>query len=85
MKVKSIDIVENAQALEILRLFSFLRTDENQSDIVNSIWRELKKDNVNIQVQHYNYRLHLAKNNQNVDQTQVIFDELLKDGIKPDA
>lgn len=85
MKVKSVKKVESSQALEILRLCSFLRIDENQSDIVNSIWNELKKEKANFQIQHYNCILLLARNNPDIEQLQVIFDELLKDGIKLDA
>ncbi|XP_055312803.1 leucine-rich PPR motif-containing protein, mitochondrial-like [Sitodiplosis mosellana] len=77
--------VDSAQALEILRMCSFVHPDEVRNDIVKGIWKELKKQNPDFQVQHYNYLLQIARNKQDVKYAQQIFDDLIKDDIKPNA
>ena len=77
--------VDNAQALEILRICSFVRSDENHSGISEAIWKELKKENADFQVHHYNCLLQIARDNNDVKRAQKIFDEMVNDGIKPNA
>lgn len=77
--------VNSAQALEILRLCSFAHSDQNLKNVVYNIWNELKKENDEFQVQHYNYILNFARDRQDVERAQAIFDELIKDGVKPNV
>lgn len=77
--------VDSAQALEILRICSFVRSGENHSGIADAIWRELKKENADFQVQHYNCLLQIAQEKHDVTRAQKIFDEMVTDGIKPNA
>lgn len=83
-KLKS-QTVDSTQALEILRLCSFGRTIHFQGNIVNGIWNELKKENKDFQVQHYNCMLHFGRNRGNFKLVQTIFDGMIEDGIKPNA
>lgn len=77
--------VDSTVALEILRCCSYALTDENQSDIVNSIWMELRKDKNDFRIQHYNLYLKFASDKRNAQGAQDAFDEMVKADIKPDA
>lgn len=77
--------VNSAQALEILRLCSFTHADQNLKNVVYNIWEELKKENGEFQAQHYNYILSFARDTQDLERAQAIFDELIRDGVKPNA
>lgn len=77
--------MDSAQALEILRCCSYARTDDNKSTLVNNIWEELKKQNNQFQIQHYNCMLQLASDKADAKRVQEIFDEMGKADIKPNA
>lgn len=76
------------QALNILQLCSFGRTDLSVREVVKTIWHELHSDNTNaleFHTEHYNYMLKFGSERQDVNYTQGIFDELIGDGIEPNA
>ena len=73
------------QALDILSCCSYTRHDDNQSAIVKNIWKELKNQNENFQIQHYNRILGYARDKADVKLAEEIFEEIGKNGIKPDA
>lgn len=77
------------QALNILKLCSFGRTDQNVTEIVKSVWHELHSaDNMDaheFDTQHYNYVLKFASDRQDVSYTQAIFDQMIADGNEPNA
>lgn len=77
--------VDSTQALEILKCCSFARIDQNQINLVNTIWDELKKQNNQFQIQHYNCLLQFARDKANTKMAQKIFDEMAEVNIKPDA
>lgn len=77
--------VNSTEALEILQCCTFARTDHNQRQIVDEIWKELKKQNNEYQVQHYNCLLQFARDKQDAEYVQTIFDEMIEDGITPNA
>lgn len=74
-----------AQALNILQLCSFGRTDLSVREIVKNVWHELHSDAHEFHTEHYNYLLKFASEQQDVNYTQAIFDELIGDGIEPNA
>lgn len=73
------------QALEILNCCSFARLDENQNSVVKNIWNELKNQNENFRIQHYNRILFFARDRADVKLAEEIFNEIEKNGITPDA
>lgn len=73
------------QALEILSCCSYARLDENQNTVVKNIWKELKNQNENLQIQHYNRILFFARDRADVKLAEEILDEIQKNEIKPDA
>lgn len=77
--------VSNEQALDILRFCSFGRLDQNLSETVKSIWYALEKHGHELNIQHYNYLLQFASEKQDTILTQSIFDELIADGLEPNA
>lgn len=77
--------VSDQQALDIIQLCTFGRTDQNVSETVKSIWNELKKHEHDFDTQHYNHLLRFASEREDVALTQAVFDEMFADGIKPDA
>lgn len=77
--------VDNTQALEILRCCTYARVDQNQSDVINNIWNELKKNDNQFQIQHYNCMLQFARDKANVKRVQEIFDEMVNANVKPNA
>lgn len=77
--------VDSVQALEILRCCSYARLEQNQTNLVNSIWNELKKQNNQFQIQHYNCLLQFARDKANTKLAQQVFDEMAEADIKPDA
>lgn len=77
--------VNSEEALEILKCCACASTKENLSAIVNDIWIELKNENTEFQVQHYNYMLRFAKDKQDTQRAQEIFNEMQQNGIKPDS
>lgn len=77
--------VDSTQALEILRCCSYARIDQNQSDVINNIWNELKKHDNQFQIQHYNCMLQYARDTANLKYVQQIFDEMVNANIKPNA
>lgn len=81
LKTRPADSVE---ALELLRCCTQARTGPNQTDIVHDIWKELKRHN-RFQIEHYSYLLQFAKDKRNTQLAQEIFDEMIKDGIRPDG
>lgn len=75
------------QALNILRLCSFGRTDLSVCAVVKKIWHELQ-DIMNadeIHTQHYNYLLKFASERQDMKDTQAIFDEMIANGNEPNT
>lgn len=77
--------LDSVQALDILTFCSYARTEQDQTGISKSIWETMKKQNTPFQVQHYNRFMQLASHKKNPTLAQEIFDELIKDGIKPDV
>lgn len=75
----------STQTLEILRYCTHAITEQNQCDIVNDIWNELKKCNNEFQIEHYNHMLRFAADKIDVKRAEEIFDEMIKNGIVPDA
>lgn len=77
------------QALNILKLCSFGRTDPNVTEIVKSIWQELQSTDImnahEFDTQHYNYVLKFASDRRDVNYTQAIFDQIIADGNEPNA
>lgn len=73
------------QALDILRLCSFSRINQNLNDNITTIWHELEKNGHEFHTEHYNYLLRFASERQDVTQTQKIFDEMITNGNTPDA
>lgn len=49
------------------------------------IWHELEKHGHEFHTEHYKYLLQFASVGQNVTQTQTIFDEMIANGIEPNA
>lgn len=73
------------EALEILSCCSFARLDEHQASVVKSIWNELKNQNQDLQIQHYNRMLFFARDRSNIKLAEEIWDEIKNKGLKPDA
>lgn len=74
------------QALEILRCCSYARFDkENAEKIIEKIWNILKSQNDNFEIQHYNCILNVARNQADIKLAEETFDEIEKNGIKPDV
>lgn len=73
------------QALEILSCCTFARLGENQTPVVENIWKELKTQNDDLKIQHYNCVLSFARDKANIELAEDIFNEMQKNGIKPDA
>lgn len=74
------------QVLNILRLCSFGCINQNVSDLVKSIWHELHSKNAHqFQTQHYNFLLKFAGDQQDVNFTQAIFNEMIANGIEPNV
>lgn len=77
------------QALSILQLCSFGRTDQNVTEMVKSIWYELHSTDImnahEFHTQHYNYVLKFASDRHDVNYTQAIFDRMIADGSEPNA
>lgn len=74
------------EVLDILRLCSFGRTDQDVVRIVKDIWHKLRAGNTiggEFGVQHYNYLLKFSSDCLDVGHTQAIFDEMVVDGIVP--
>lgn len=75
--------VSSQQALEFFRLCSFGRVHPKSADIVFDIWKHFKDQENFLEISHYNYLLQFARDKSNCQQTQQIFDELIKNGLKP--
>lgn len=73
------------QALDILQCCAHSRIDNKDKDIVLSIWNELKKQNVEYQINHYKCLLTFYRDIRDVEQTQTVFDEMVQAGLTPDA
>lgn len=74
------------QAFEILSCVQYARFDsKNPKVLIEQIWNELKCQIDNFQIQHYNCILHLTRNQDNLKLAEEIFNEIEKNGIKPDA
>lgn len=71
------------QALDILNCCSYARLNENQTTVVENIWNELKNQNFNFQIQHYNCILSFARDKGNINLAEEIFNDIQKNGIKP--
>lgn len=73
------------QALDILSCCSYARFDENQNTVVQNIWNQLKNQNENFSIQHYNCMLSFTRQEGNKQLAEEIFAEIEKNDIKPDA
>lgn len=76
--------VSSTQALELLQSVSQSRLDKGQFDIVKDIWKELKKNNKDFTIEHYNCLLQLSRNKLDAKFAKAVFDDLTAAGLKPD-
>lgn len=77
------------EALKILELCSYGRTGQKITKIVTHIWHELHSaGSINaheFDVQHYNCMLKFASDRQDANYAHAIFDQMIADGIEPNA
>lgn len=77
--------VSSSQALDILQCCAFARFNQDQSNVTNKLWEQLKQQKNELQSQHYACMLQFHANKGNIAETQAIFDDLIESGFKPDA
>lgn len=76
------------QTLDMWRLCSVARTDQNVSGIIKNIWHKLCADSMagdEFEFQYYSHILKFASDRQDVKHTQAIFDEMVADAVQSDA